>query len=66
MSFLQNARDTTIHIQDSPLTAVGGDQQINGPLAIAGPQHIAGNQTNYHAAPLEGAWLKLHLNWLTT
>ena len=65
MSFLQNARDTTIHFQDTVLTAVGGDQQINGPVTIAGPQHIAGSQHIHQAAPLKGALLSPQLVRLT-
>jgi len=62
MSILQNARETTIHFHDSPLTAVGGDQQNSGSVTIAGPQHIAGNQINYLAAPLKGAFLFLFVH----
>jgi len=58
MSFFQNARDNTIHFRDASLTAVGGDQQNSGFVAITGPQNIAGNQTNYLTAPLEGALSK--------
>jgi len=56
MSFFRNARDTTIHFQDSQLTAVSGDQHISGSVAIAGHQHIAGHQNNYLTAPLKGAF----------
>jgi len=66
MSVFQNARDNTIHFQDSSLTAVGGDQKNSGFVTMAGPQHIAGNQTNYLVAPLEGALLKLRLSCLIT
>ena len=57
MSFLQNARDAAIHIQDSPLTAVSGDQNnhARGSIMVAGSQHIAGNQIIYQAARLKGA-----------
>jgi len=55
MSILQNACDTTIHIQESSLTAVGGDQNIqyNRPVAVAA-QNFAGNQNIYQGAPLSG------------
>jgi len=54
MSVFHNAQNSHIHLQDSPLTAVAGDQQNNGPVAVAGSQHIAGNQFNYNAASLKG------------
>lgn len=61
MSFLLNAWDTTVHVQDSPLTAVGGDQNsynhTGGSTTIAGPQHFAGNQNIYQAAPSKGIYL---------
>ena len=54
MSVLPNAQNSPIHLQDSPLTAVAGDQQNhnNGPVTIAGT--FAGNQIIYHATPLKG------------
>jgi len=65
MSFLPNARDTILHIQDSPLTAVGGDQNnhnhAGGSTTITGPQHFAGDQNIYQAAPLKGTSCPLFL-----
>ena len=54
MSVLPNAQNSPIHLQDSPLTAVAGDQQNhnNGPVTIAGT--FAGNQIIYQATPLKG------------
>jgi len=52
MSVFSNAQNSHIHLQDSPLTAVAGDQQNSGP--VTGPQHIAGNQIIYNGAPLKG------------
>ena len=56
MSVFPNAQNSHIHLQDSPLTAVAGDQwiHVSGPATVASGQHIAGNQINYHAAPLKG------------
>jgi len=56
MSAFPNAQNNHIHLQDSPLTAVAGDQQNhnNDPVTVAGPQHFAGNQINYNAVPLKG------------
>ena len=64
MSFFPNAQNTPIHIQDSSLTAVGGDQRNNGPVTIAA-QHIGGNQNIYQAATVKGASLSLQLVHLT-
>jgi len=60
MSFFHNTRDTTIHFQDSQLTAIGGDQRISGSVAI-GHQHFAGHQNNYLTAPLRGALLSFQI-----
>jgi len=56
MSVFPNAQNSHIHLQDSPLTAIAGDQQnhISGPATVAGTQNIAGNQINYNVAPLKG------------
>jgi len=54
MSVFPNAQNSHIHLQDSALTAVAGDQQNNGPVTVAGPQNFAGNQINYNAAPRKG------------
>ena len=66
MSFFHNTRDTTIHFQDSQLTAIGGDQRISGSVAIghqhfSGHQHFAGHQNNYLTAPLRGALLSFQI-----
>jgi len=65
MSFLPNARDTIVHIQDSSLTAVGGDQNnhnhAGGSTTITGPQHFAGDQNIYQGAPLKGKSFPLSL-----
>jgi len=65
MSFFQNAQNTPIHIQDSSLTAVGGDQQNNGPVTIVA-QHFGGNQNIYQAATVKGGLLLLQLVHSTT
>ena len=61
MSVFPNVQDITIRIQDSPLTAVGGDQNnyyhIGDSTTIASPQHIIGNQNIYQVAPLKGTSL---------
>jgi len=54
MSVFPNAQNSHIHLQDSQLTAVAGDQQNSGPVTVAGTQQFAGNQINYHVAPLKG------------
>ena len=54
MSVFPDAQNSHIHLQDSPLTAVAGDQQNSGPVTVAGTQNFAGNQINYNAAPLKG------------
>jgi len=65
MSFLPDARDAIVHIQDSSLTAVSGDQNnhnnAGGSTTITGPQHFAGDQNIYQAAPLTGTALPLFL-----
>jgi len=58
MSLFHNARGNIMHFQNSLLTAVGGDQQINGSVTIAGPQHI-GSQIVYQGVPLKGTRLRL-------
>jgi len=55
MSFFPNAQNTPIHIQDTSLTAVGGDQQISGSITIVGHQNFAGNQNIYQEVQLKGA-----------
>jgi len=56
MSVFPNTQNSHIHLQDSSLTAVAGDQQNhnNGRVTVAGTQQFAGNQINYNAAPLKG------------
>lgn len=56
--------DTPVHIQDSLLTAIGGDQQNTGPVTITA-QHIAGNHNIYQAAAMKGASSSLQLVHLT-
>jgi len=55
MSFFPDVHDTPIHIQDSTLIAVRGDQNNLSSTSVAGPQQIqvAGNQNNYFASPLK-------------
>lgn len=59
MSLFHKARGNVMHyFQNSLFTAVGGDQQINGLVTIAGPQHI-GSQIIYQGVPLKGTRLRL-------
>jgi len=61
MSIFPNIQHTAIQIQHSTLTAVGGNQNNHGSVAVAGPNHFAGNQNIYQGLSLKGASLRLYL-----